>query len=198
MSSIEILISGSLSGAVQFARQMGWEMLHSSREWSRPPGKIVTLCHDPDQFIRLRKLVVHVGHFGTSIEQVAKRRVLINAAESCGAHVIPYDLDVDPPAPLRFCLICGAGEPCMWPQDLQPGELGTPCTFDLTYTDMVKLLRKVRGENAEFRQLTEATIQRIEAAEEAISEAASEISEVKRSLKAYRVGGISKGISSVA
>lgn len=192
----EILITDTLAAAVMFAHQLGWRQIDTAR-FIKPDHVVVSSVREVERLMGVRKLIAHVGPFANTADGRALRRHLINIAESRGAHVIPYDLDVEPPAPLRFCLICGATNPCMWPEDLQPGEPGTPCTFDLTYLDMVKLLRRVQSENAELRRQSDDVSKRLEGAEAKISEASEEIAEIRRNIKAYRTGGNPQRIHSI-
>lgn len=39
-----------------------------------------------------------------------------------------------------ICLNCGRETPCMTEADLKPGDPGTPCTFDMTYPQMIEYL----------------------------------------------------------
>lgn len=194
----EVLLSGSLAGSITFARQLGWRQLDSSREWMRPSGDIVTWCWDADQLMGLRKAIAHVGLFANNREGIAQRRHLVNIAESRGIHVIPYDFPKDgPPEPLRYCLVCGSITPCLWPEDLQPGEPGIPCTFDLSYLDLFKLLKKTREENVQHRQhldRTEAWIRSVEQKFEALSE---EFEKLRATIKAYRSPRIPQRIHEV-
>lgn len=40
-----------------------------------------------------------------------------------------------------ICLNCGRETPCITEADLRPGDPGVPCTFDLTYPQMIERLR---------------------------------------------------------
>lgn len=198
MSHSEVLLSSSLAGAVQFARELGWELLHYSQEFRRPSGDKVVWVRGADQLMDLRRTVAHVGYFDKSRESIALRRHLVNIAESRGIHVIPYDFPKDgPPEPLRYCLVCGSITPCLWPEDLQPGEPGIPCTFDLSYLDLFKLLKKTREENVQHRQhldRTEAWIRSVEQKFEALSE---EFEKLRATIKAYRSPRIPQRIHEV-
>lgn len=39
-----------------------------------------------------------------------------------------------------ICYVCGRETPCMTEADLKPGDPGVPCTFDLTYPQMIERL----------------------------------------------------------
>jgi hypothetical protein len=200
MTHTEVLLSDSIAGAVLFARELGWKMLSHSREFQRPSGEVVVWVRDPEQLLGLRKAVAHVGYFNKSRESLAARRHLINIAESRGIHVIPYDFSPGkPPEPLRICLICGSLTPCLWPEDLTSKEMGVPCTFDLSYLEMLKLLKEAKAANDEHRRRTEQIeTTHIPQLERQIEGLQQEVAKIKDILKAYRGERIAAGAHAVA
>lgn len=40
----------------------------------------------------------------------------------------------------NICLVCGRDAPCMTEAELKPGDPGIPCTFDMTFQEMIALL----------------------------------------------------------
>lgn len=59
-----------------------------------------------------------------------------------------------------ICYVCGRETPCITEADLRPGDPGVPCTFDLTYPQMIERLRhyedrqrKAEAERDEARAL---------------------------------------------
>lgn len=186
---IELLIADSLAGAMQFAKSMGWEMARTDVFLRPPHGALVHHIREPEQMFGLRKAVLHVGPFAGTREAVAARRHLLNIAEARGVHIIPYALDDSPPEPLRFCLICGATTPCMWPEDLQPSEPGVPCTFDPTFPQIVQRLRTVEKENVQLRERLANQDTNLEQIESRLHQLQEQIDELRIQVKAYRRPG---------
>lgn len=182
---VEIVISDSISGAMKFAKQMGWDV-RGTNTFIKPGGGQVHRAWEREQLLGHRRGVVHVAYFIPTTESRALRRHLINVAENNRLHIIPYDLSGDVPEPLRICLICGATTPCMWQEDLQPEEPGVPCTFDPTPLQLFQRLRVVERENVELRQDLAAIGSAIGGVEAQCQALWSEIEKIKGHLKAYR------------
>ncbi len=186
---IELLIADGLIGATQFSRQMGWRQTGAQTfvRGTAPAGEgIVHYIAFEEQMAGLKKAVLHVGPFTNLPESRARRRHLISIAENRGIHVIPYDTSISPPEPMRMCLICGSTTPCMWREDLQPGEPGVPCTFDMTYNQLFHELRKVKKENVQLREQFTAIESAVEQIQGRIEQTQRQLDELRQQLKAYR------------
>lgn len=69
-----------------------------------------------------------------------------------------------------ICLNCGRETPCITEADLRPGDPGVPCTFDLTYPQMIERLRRYedRQRKAEAER-DEARAMKVPATTEAVT-----------------------------
>lgn len=186
----EFLIADSDAAAEWFAhRQLGWESFHAGYEYRKPDGARVRRVKEAEQLFGIKRGVVHVGPFTNHPESRATRRHLMNIAENRGLHLVPYDMECNPPEPMRICLVCGSRSPCMWPSDLQPGEPGVPCTFDPTPYEMHRRMRQSERENVRLHNEISELASAYANLEERLKAFGERLRAVETASKAYRSSG---------
>ena len=67
-----------------------------------------------------------------------------------------------------ICLNCGSETPCMTEADLKPGDPGVPCTFDLTYPQMIERIHYHEDQQRRAKAERDRLAKELEEAEEAI------------------------------
>ena len=184
---VEFLITDSLAGAIHFARILEWDIIGPTLLRHPTSDVIVVLPDEEERMFGHARAIVHVGYFRNTPVGRAARKQLMSVGEARRMHVIPYELTADTAEPLRFCLICGAKTPCMWKEDLQPGEPSLPCVFDPTPLQLLQRIRFVEAQNAQLRQDLTALAGQVEVLEESHQRHGEEIDKITHALKAYRL-----------
>lgn len=136
----ETISAGNLARAEKAEAELSdLEALHElmSKAWRRADQR--WLAQDPEH--RSMKRPDLTDQFIWMMEQIDKveaerdrlRAELREAEKRMKAWGCP-DFDF-------ICLNCGRETPCITEADLRPGDPGVPCTFDLTYPQMIERLR---------------------------------------------------------
>lgn len=190
-----VLITSSLAGAMQFARQMGWRQGAEFGSFLDSYGAVVAIMDTYALLQISRSAVVHVGYFDRDRSGQATKRHLLRQADLRGHHIIHYDLTGARPELLRPCQVCGADRPCLRTEDLLPEEPGIPCTFGQDIDDLDKRLRITEKCSVELdqriAQIAESTFHLCQH----IKQIHERIDQIESAIKIYRRPVVDEGVS---